>query len=58
MGSESIAHDSERNNWFSNIQLVGQKYKKKKQNKTRFSRHCFGFSKRFSQLVGFIKQLR
>ena len=33
MGSESIAHDSERNNWFSNIQLVGQKYKKK--NKTK-----------------------
>ena len=33
MGSESIAHDSERNKKIS------------RQNKTRFSRHCFGFSK-------------
>ena len=30
MGSESIAHESERNNCFSKIQLVGQKYRDKK----------------------------
>ena len=27
MGSESIAHEGERNNCFSKIQLVGQKYR-------------------------------
>ena len=68
MGSESIAdeadgqmgywlrgHKGERNNCFSKIQLVGQKYRDKKTlaSKTRFSR-CFGFqSRRFSLLVGY-----
>ena len=27
MGSESIAHEGERNNYFSKIQLVGQKFR-------------------------------
>ena len=27
MGSESIAHEAERNNCFSKMQLVGQKYR-------------------------------
>ena len=27
MGTESIAHEGERNNCFSKIQLVGQKYR-------------------------------
>ena len=69
MGSESIAHEAEgrmgywlrghegeRNNCFSKIQLVGQKYRDKTTlaSKTRFSRHCFGFqSWRFSLLVGY-----
>ena len=30
MGSKSIAHEGERNNCFSKIQLVGQKYRDKK----------------------------
>ena len=30
MGSESIAHEGERNNCFGKIQLVGQKYREKK----------------------------
>ena len=41
---------------FSEIQLVGQKYRDKTTlaSKTRFSRHCFGFqSRRFSLLVGY-----
>ena len=29
MGSESIAHEGERNNWCSKIQLVGQNYRDK-----------------------------
>ena len=69
MGSESIAHEaegrmgywlrgheSERNNCFSKIQLVGHKYRDKTTlaSKTLFSRHCFGFqSRRFSLLVGY-----
>ena len=69
MGSESIAHEvagqmgywlrrheGERNNCFSKIQLIGQKYRDKTTlaSKTRFSRHCFGFqSRRFSLLVGY-----
>ena len=69
MGSKSIAHEAEgrkgywlrghqgeRNNCFSKIQLVGQKYRDKTTlaSKTRFSRHCFGFqSRRFSLLVGY-----
>ena len=68
-GSESIAyeaeglmgywlrsHEGERNNCFSKIQLVGQKYRDKRTlaSKTRFSRHCFGFqSRRFPLLVGY-----
>ena len=67
MGSESIAHEAEgqmgnwlrghkgkRNNCFSKIQLVGQKYwdKTTLASKMRFSCHCFGFqSQRFSLLV-------
>ena len=69
MGSESIAHEAEglmgywlrghegeRNNFFSKIQLVGQKYRDKTSlsSKTRFSRHCFGFQRRhFSLLMGY-----
>ena len=68
MGSESIAHEaaewaidseaneSEMNNCFSKIQLVGQKYPDKTTlaRKKRFSRHCFGLqSRRFSLLVGY-----
>ena len=72
MGSESIAHEvegrmgywlrgheGERNNCFSKIQLVGQKYRDKTTfaSKTWFSRHCFGFqSRRFSLLVGYNMQ--
>ena len=46
---------TQRNNCFSKIQLVGQKYWDKTilVGKTRFS-HCFGFqSRRFSLLVGY-----
>ena len=46
----------ERNDCFSKMQLVGQKYRDKTTlaNKTQFSRHCFGFqSLRFSLLVGY-----
>ena len=47
MGYESIAHEGERNNCFSKILLVGQKYQDKTTlaSKTRFRRHCFWFSK-------------
>ena len=54
MGSESRAHEGERNNCFSKIQLVGEKYREKTTlaGKTQFSRHCFGFqSWRFLLLV-------
>ena len=69
MGSESIAHETkgrmgywnrahsgERNNSFSKIQLLGQKYRGKTTlaSKTRFSRRCFAFqSRRFSLPVGY-----
>ena len=70
MGSEPIAHEAEgrmdyyklrghegeRNNYFSKIQLVGEKYRDKTTlaSKTRFSGHCFGFqSWRFLLLVGY-----
>ena len=69
MGSESIAyeaegqmgywlrgHEGERNNCFSKIQLVGQKYRDKTTlaRETWFNRPCFGFqSRRFSLLVGY-----
>ena len=69
MGSESIAneaeglmgywlrgHEGDRNNCFSKIQLIDQKYQDKTTlaSKTRFSRHCFGFQSRlFSLLVGY-----
>ena len=69
MGSESIAHEAEgrmgywlrghegeRNNCFSKIQLVDQKYRAKTTlaSKTRFSRYWFGFqSRRFSLLEGY-----
>ena len=68
MSSESIAQEAEgrigywlrgqegeRNNCFSEIQLVGQKYRDKTTlpSKTLFSRHCFGFqSRRFSLQAG------
>ena len=69
MGSDSLAHEAEgrmgywlrghegeRNNFFSKIQLVGQKYPDKTTlaRKTRCSRYSFGFqSRRFSLLVGY-----
>ena len=56
MGYWLRGHEGERNNCFSKIQLVGQKYRDKTTlaSKTRFSRHCFGFqSHRFSLLVGY-----
>ena len=69
MSSESLAyeaegrvgywlrgHEGERNNWFSKIRLVGQKYRDKTTlaSKTRFSRHSFGFqSQHFLLLVGY-----
>ena len=69
MDSESIAHEAagrmgyylrghegERNNCFSKIQVVGQKYRDKTTlaSKTRFSCHCFGFqSQHFLLLVGY-----
>ena len=69
MVSESIAHEAEgqmgywlrgqegeRNNCFSKIQLVGQKYRDKPTlaSKTQFSHYCFGFqSRRFSLLVDY-----
>ena len=48
MKRPSEANEGERNNCFSKIQLVGQKYRDKTTlaSKTRFSRHCtFWFSK-------------
>ena len=48
--------ESERNNCFSKIQLVGKEYwdKTTLASKTQFSCHCFGFqSRRFSLLVGY-----
>ena len=56
MGYWLRGHEGERNNCFSKIQLVGQKYGDKTTlaRKTWFSRHCFGFqSRRFSLLVGY-----
>ena len=69
MGSESVAHETEgrmgywlrghegeRNNCFSKIQLVGQKYRDKTTvaSKTRFSRRWLSFqSRRFSLLVDY-----
>ena len=50
------AHEGERNNCFSKIQLVDQKYRDKTTlaGKTRFSCHCFGFQRpRFLLLVGY-----
>ena len=49
-------NESERNNCFSKIQLVGKKYRDETTlaSKTRFSRHCCGFQiRRFSLLVGY-----
>ena len=47
MGYESITHEGEgeRKNCFSQIQLVGKKYRDKAAlaSKTRFSWHFFGF---------------
>ena len=68
VGSEWIAHEDdgpmgywlrgyegERNNCFSQIRLVGKKYRDKTTlaSKTRLRRHCLGFqSRRFSLVVG------
>ena len=55
MGYWIRGHEGERNNCFTKIQPVGQKYRDKTTlaSKKRFSRHCFGFqSRRFSLLVG------
>ena len=54
MGYWLRGHEGERNNFFSKIQLAGQKYRNKTTlaSKTWFSRHCFGFQcRRFSLLV-------
>ena len=54
MGYWLRAHEGGRNNCFSTIQLVGQKYQNKTTlaSKTQLSRHYFGFqSRRFSLLV-------
>ena len=49
MGSWLGGHEGERNNCFSKIQLVCQKYR----DKTTFASYCFGFqTRRFSLLVG------
>ena len=56
MGYWLRGHEGERNNWYSKIQLVGQKYRGKTTlaSKMQFSRHCFGFqSRRFSLIVGY-----
>ena len=56
MGYWLRGHEGERNNCFSKIQQVGQKYRDKTTlaSKTRFSHLCFGFqSRRFSLLVGY-----
>ena len=56
MGYWLRGHEGERNNCFSKIQLVGQKFRDKTTlpSKTRFNRHCFGFqSRRFSLLLGY-----
>ena len=47
MGYLLRGHEGERNNCFSKIQLVGQKYRDKTTlgGKTRFSRHWFGFQR-------------
>ena len=56
MGHWLRGHEGKRNNCFSKIQLVGQKFRDKTTlaSKTRFNRHCFGFqSRRFSLLLGY-----
>ena len=56
MGSESIAHEGERNNCFSKIQLVGQKYRELKTFsllKLDFNPFLPPKSSRFSLLVGY-----
>ena len=52
----AIVQGDERNNCFTKIQLVGQKYRDKTTlaSKTWFSHHCFGFqSQCFLLLVGY-----
>ena len=56
LGYSLRAHQGERKNCFSKIQLVVQKYRDRTTlaSKTRLSRHCFGFqSRRFSLLVDY-----
>ena len=58
MGYWLRGHESERNNCFSKIQLVANKYRDNTTlaSKTRFSRYCFGFqSRHVLLLVGFIQ---
>ena len=55
INSESM-RAGERNDCFSKIQLVGQKYRDKTTltSKTRLIRHCIGFqSRHFLLLVGY-----
>ena len=54
MGYWLRGHEGKRNNCFSKIQLIGQKYRDKTTlaSKTQLSRHRFGFqNRRFSLLV-------
>ena len=56
MGYWLRGHEGEKNNCFSKIQLVGQKYRNKTTlaSKTRLSRHFIGFqSRHFSLPVGY-----
>ena len=54
MGYWLSASEGARNNCFSKIQVVGQKYRDKTAlaGKTRFNRHCFGFQSRHFSLPG------
>ena len=56
MGYLLRGHEGERDNCFSKIVVVSQKYRDKTTlaGQTRFSRHFFGFlSRRFLILVGY-----
>ena len=58
MGYWLRGYEGERNNCFSKIQQIGQKYRDKTTlaSLTRFSRHCSGFKNPlFSLLVGYNK---
>ena len=53
MGYESIAHEGERNNCFSEIQLVGQKIIKTKHLFASFTAKTLQIWGRFSLLAGY-----